>query len=132
MLSKLPVCIKTARVRMSECARACLCARLSVRVTCQPHVDPVVLLPQPEDLLLSVLYVVHADRCRLLEVPAALPAAKEGSDVAAHHLQHRRRLSLQTCVTEAGPFRVTGGFYCSARAQRLFSGSAADEQSSDP
>lgn len=74
--------------------RVYVCVRTS-----QSVIDPVVLVPQPQDLLLSVLDSVHADGRRLFKVSPALLAAEERPDVPTHHLQHWRRLALQTCVT---------------------------------
>lgn len=65
---------------------------------CQPVVDHVVLVPQPQHLLLPTLDSVHTGGRCLLKVSATLLTAEEGPDVATHHLQHRSRLGLQTCV----------------------------------
>lgn len=62
----------------------------------QSVVDPVVLVPQPEDLLLSVLDLIHTDSGCLFKVLTALLTAEERPDVPSHHLQHRSRLTLQT------------------------------------
>lgn len=67
--------------------------------TSQSGVDPVVLVPQPEDLVLSGPDSSHAGGGRLFEMAAALFAAEERPDVPPHHLQHRRRLALQTWPT---------------------------------
>lgn len=69
----------------------CVCTGQSV-------VDHVVLVPQPQYLLLSVLDSVHADSCCLFKVLTALLAAEECPDVPTHHLQHWGRLALQTCT----------------------------------
>ena len=74
--------------------------QVSVRsCTGQPGVDPVVLVPQPHNLLLSALHAVHAGGRRLFKVSTTLLAAEERPNIATHHLQHRRRLALQTCAT---------------------------------
>lgn len=65
--------------------------------TGQSGVDPVVLVPQPQDLLLAARHLVHACRRRLLKVSPAFLTAEEGPDVATHHLKHRSLLALQTC-----------------------------------
>lgn len=67
--------------------------------TSQSGVDPVVLPPQPQDLLLSGLDLVHAGSGCLFEVSATLLAAEERPDVPPHHLEHRRHLGLQAFGT---------------------------------
>ena len=74
----------------------------AVRPTCQSVVDHVVLVPQPQDLLHAARHRVQTDGRRLLKVSAALLAAKERPDVSPHHLQHRRRLALQTWAMTTG------------------------------
>lgn len=67
--------------------------------TCQPVIDLVVLVPQPQDLLLVALHLLHVSRRRLFKMASTFLAAEEGADVATHHLQHRRR-PLQTRVVQ--------------------------------
>lgn len=69
-----------------------------VRATCQPEVDLVVHVPEPQQLLAGA--VDRGQRCGGgVKVASALATAEEVAHVAAHHRQHaaRARETYDTC-----------------------------------